>query len=224
MNKNYDLIIFDCDGTLVNSHDMNHSIMAEIANKYGDMSYSLESVEKEYLGIDYRKFFKLVEEKEDVQIPDDAPQQCVEMALKNIPTMMRKIEGVHETLARLSPHYKMNVASNANKPIVLKSLEATNLIQYFDADKIMAGRLMATPKPAPDLFLAAAKNMDVPAERTLVIEDSATGVQAGIAAGMDVWASTVVARDKESQEKALKEAGATRIFDRFIHIAETLGV
>jgi len=224
MNKKYDLIIFDCDGTLVNSHDMNHSIMAEIANKYGDISYSLESVEKEYLGIDYAKFFKMVAKKENIKIPDDAPKQCVDMALERIDTMMREIDGVSETLARLARHYKMNVASNANKPIVLKSLTAVNLIQYFDPSKIMAGRLMATPKPAPDLFLKAAENMGVSPERTLVIEDSATGVEAGRAAGMDVWASTVAARDIESQAKALKNAGAAHVFDRFIHIAETLGV
>jgi len=220
--KEYELIIFDCDGTLVNSHDMNHQIMADIANQYGDLSYSLETVEKEYLGIDYTKFFKMVEEKEGIIIPYEAPKKCVQMALEKIPTMMREIEGVYETLARLSMHYKMNVASNASQPIVLKSLEAVGLHKFFDAHKIMAGRAMATPKPAPDLFLAAAEKMGVAPERTLVIEDSATGVEAGIAAGMDVWVSTAVARDKESQEIALKKVGAERSFASFIHIAEAL--
>lgn len=224
MIQKYDLIIFDCDGTLVDSHDMNHQIMADIANQYGDLSYSLESVEKEYLGIDYTKFFKMVEEREGVTIPDDAPKQCVQMALEKIPTMMHDIEGVHETLERLNPHYKMNVASNASRPIVLKSLEATRLNKFFDVEKIMAGRAMAAPKPAPDLFLEAAKNMGVTPERTLVIEDSATGVQAARAAGMDVWVSTAVARDRESQEIILKEAGAERVFSTFIHIAEALNL
>jgi beta-phosphoglucomutase-like phosphatase (HAD superfamily) len=88
----------------------------------------------------------------------------------------------------------------------------------------MAGRAMAAPKPAPDLFLEAAKNMGVTPERTLVIEDSATGVQAARAAGMDVWVSTAVARDRESQEIILKEAGAERVFSTFIHIAEALNL
>lgn len=224
MNKNFDLIIFDCDGTLVNSHDMNHAIMAEIANQYGDFSYTFESVEKEYLGIDYAKFFKMVSDKEGVSIPDDAAQKCVELAYARIPTMMKKIDGTHDALARIAPHYKMNVASNANLKIVQESLKALKLETYFDLDKIMAGRAMATPKPAPDLFLTAAAKMNVAPNKCLVIEDSATGVQAGIAAGMEVWGFTGVSRAPESQEKQLKKAGATHVFDTFIHMADRLGV
>ncbi len=218
----YDLIIFDCDGTLVNSHDMNHSIMAEIANQYGGLSYSLESVEKEYLGIDYAKFFKMVSAKENIDIPDDAANQCVAMVYERIPTMMKKIDGTYEALERLAPYYKLNVASNANLKIVQDSLRATGLDQFFDLDKIMAGRAMATPKPAPDLFLAAAQNMNVAPQKCLVIEDSPTGVQAGVAAGMEVWGFTGAAREPELTSKALKSAGVSRVFSSFIHIADGL--
>lgn len=196
--------------------------MAHIANQYGGLAYTLESVEKEYLGIDYAKFFKLVAEKEGINIPDEAANKCVQLAYEKIPTMMCQIDGTHEALERLAPHYKLNVASNANLKIVRDSLRATELASFFDLDKIMAGRAMATPKPAPDLFLAAAAKMDVAPEKCLVIEDSATGVQAGVAAGMEVWGFTGAAREPESAEKLLKKSGAGRIFSSFIHIADAL--
>lgn len=219
----YDLIIFDCDGTLVDSHDMNHSIMAEIANEYGNLSYSMKSVEEEYLGVDYNKFFKMVASKEGLDIPEEASCRCVELALKNIPFMMCKVGGAAETLLRLSSGYKMTVCSNANKQIVLDSLKATNIDHFFEAEKIVAGRAMATPKPSPDLFLMAADKMGVAPSKCLVIEDSPTGVQAGVAAGMDVWGFTGVSHDPQAQEKCLKEAGATAIYTQLIHIAERLG-
>ncbi len=222
MTEKYDLIIFDCDGTLVNSHDMNHSIMAQIANEYGDLSYSMKSVEEEYLGVDYQKFFKMVGAKEGVKIPEDAPCKCVDLALQNIPSMMQEIEGVADTLEKLSPHYPLNVCSNANKKIVLESLRAVKIDQFFDEEKIVAGRAMATPKPAPDLFLLAAAKMAVDPARCLVIEDSPTGVMAGVAAGMEVWGFTGVSHDPKAQKKMLEEAGATEVFHRFIHIQQRL--
>lgn len=223
MTKKYDLIIFDCDGTLVDSHDMNHSIMAQLANEYGNLSYSMKSVEQEYIGVDYNKFFKMVAAKEGVGIPEYASCKCVELALKNIPTMMREIDGVHETLERLKPHYKLNVCSNANKQIVLESLQATKIDHFFDDDKIVAGRAMATPKPAPDLFLMAAAKMNVNPDKCLVIEDSSTGVQGAVAAGMDVWGFSGAAHDPDLREKELVSPGAAHVFSEFIHIAERLG-
>ena len=221
--KKYDLIIFDCDGTLVNSHDMNHSIMAEVANRHGDLSYTMKSVEEEYLGIDYLRFFKMVAEKENISIPESAAEECVELALKNIASQMQKIDGAYEVLERLAPHTKLNVASNANKTIVLNSLSAVGIDKFFNADHVVAGRAMATPKPAPDLFLLAAEKMETSPDKCLVIEDSKAGVQGAVAAGMDVWGFTGAAHDKKERESELERMGATAIFDRLIHIADSLG-
>lgn len=221
--KKYDLIIFDCDGTLVDSHEMNHSIMAQVANDYGGLAYTMKSVEKEYLGVDYEKFFKIVADKEGIEIPSDAPQRCVDLALENIKDRMNAIENVAQTLEILASHYQLNVASNANRQIVWESLKAISVDHHFDEDKIRAGRAMATPKPAPDLFLAAANVMNVESARCLVIEDSVTGATAGVAAGMDVIGFTGVSHNKLESQKALKEVGVIAVYDDFIHIAKHLG-
>ena len=223
MAKQYSHIIFDCDGTLVNSHDMNHSIMAEVANDYGNLSYSMKEVEKEYLGIDFGKFFKIVGEREGIEIPPEAPKRCLELALERSKTMMKEVEGCHDMLNALAPHYKMNVASNANKEVVIRSLTSVGVIDFFNPDFIVAGRAMAKPKPAPDLFLLAAEKMGADPAQCLVIEDSATGVSGAAAAGMEVWASTSVALYPEKAEKELLEAGASRVFGSLIHITEALG-
>ena len=220
----YELVIFDCDGTLVNSHDMNHAIMAEVANEYSNLSYCMREVEKEYLGIDFGKFFKIVGEKEGIEISADAPKRCLELALERSSTMMKEVDGCVEMLEMLAPHYKMNVASNANKGVVLQSLTAVGAIGFFNPELIVAGRVMAEPKPAPDLFLLAAEKMGVHPVNCLVIEDSVTGVTGAVAAGMDVWASTVVTQQPEKAEKELLAAGASHVFGSLIHIGEALGV
>lgn len=222
MGRAYTHIIFDCDGTLVNSHDMNHAIMAEVANDYGNLSYCMKEVEKEYLGIDFQKFFRIVGEKEGIEIPIDAPKRCLELALERSLTMINKVEGCTDMLKKLAPRYKMNVASNANVEVVRRSLTAVGAIDYFDSDLIVAGRAMAEPKPAPDLFLLAAEKIGADPSQCLVVEDSATGVTAAIAAGMDVWGFTGVAQHPEKAEQELLEAGAGRVFGSLIHIAEAL--
>ncbi len=219
----YDLIIFDCDGTLVSSHDMNHSIMAQVANEYGDLGYTMELVEQEYLGVAYNKFFKIIAQKHGIEIPEEtATERCIELAFQKIPAMVQEVMGVFDMLEKIQQHYSITVVSNANKSIVIRSLQALKLDQFFEEDKIVAGHEMATPKPAPDLFLLAAEKMDVEPSRCLVIEDSSTGVTAGVAAGMEVWGFTGVAHDKKHAESHLKQAGATHVFNDFIHMEERL--
>lgn len=221
--SDYDLIIFDCDGTLVDSHEMNHAMMAELANEYGDLSYTAKTVEDEFLGVDYFNFFRIVSEKEGVQFPEDITQRCVQRILQNASTMVRAIGGVEKLLSALKPHYEFAIASNANRDIVLKSLEAVGIDHYFEKDRVVAGRLMATPKPAPDLFLMAAERSGQNPDRCLVIEDSVSGVRAGVAAGMDVLGVTSVSDDPKKLKNKLLDAGAKVVFADIIHICEYLG-
>jgi HAD superfamily hydrolase (TIGR01509 family) len=106
------------------------------------------------------------------------------------------------------------LASSSERERVLFSLEVTGLADLF-GDRLFTSQMVTRGKPAPDLFLLAATRMGAAPARTLVIEDSVSGVTAGKAAGMTVWGfvggSHYAHRDGRRQ---LEEAGADRVFDR----------
>ena len=122
------------------------------------------------------------------------------------------IEGVKSVLEDLRiPHC---VASSSDIDRVSFSLSLTGLAPHFDT-RLFTSQMVARGKPAPDLFLYAAERMQVDSHRTLVVEDSVSGVKAGKAAGMTVWGfvggSHYRSRDGQS---ILREAGADRVFGR----------
>jgi HAD superfamily hydrolase (TIGR01509 family) len=122
------------------------------------------------------------------------------------------IEGVQSVLEGLRiPHC---VASSSDVDRVSFSLALTGLAPYFDA-RLYTSQMVARGKPAPDLFLYAAERMQADSHRTLVIEDSVSGVQAGKAAGMTVWGFVGGSHYQSRDGKAiLGEAGADRVFER----------
>jgi beta-phosphoglucomutase-like phosphatase (HAD superfamily) len=108
-------------------------------------------------------------------------------------------------------------ASGADRFKVEMQLSKVGLIEFF-AGRIFSGHEMARSKPAPDVYLAAAQHLQVPPQRCLVIEDTTTGVTAGVAAGATVWAYCPL----EQQGAALRQAGASRLFDRMSHLPELM--
>jgi beta-phosphoglucomutase-like phosphatase (HAD superfamily) len=95
---------------------------------------------------------------------------------------------------------------------------------HFTPDTVFTKIQVKNPKPAPDLFLYAAAQMGADPERCLVIEDSTTGVRAGVAAGMTTWGFTGSNHDPAKQAQNLQSAGAHAVFERLIHIQERLGL
>jgi len=131
------------------------------------------------------------------------------------------IEGVKSVLEDLRiPHC---VASSSDVERVSFSLSLTGLAPHFGT-RLYTSQMVKRGKPAPDLFLYAAERMQVEPHRTLVIEDSISGVTAGKAAGMAVWGfvggSHYRSRDGEA---ILREAGADRVFRRMADFWRTDG-
>jgi HAD superfamily hydrolase (TIGR01509 family) len=122
------------------------------------------------------------------------------------------IEGVQSVLEDLRiPHC---VASSSDVERVSFSLSLTGLAPHFDT-RLYTSQMVARGKPAPDLFLYAAERMQVDPDRTLVIEDSVSGVRAGKAAGMTVWGFVGGSHFRSRDGHAiLRKAGADRVFGR----------
>jgi HAD superfamily hydrolase (TIGR01509 family) len=208
-----DLIIFDCDGVLVDSEVLSCRCLSEILAGYG-IDLGPDQVLDLFLG---RSMTAVREHYQALgrMIPEQFPADLKAGVRAAFLSGLCPIEGVNAVLENLQiPHC---VASSSDADRVSFSLSLTGLAPHFDA-RLYTSQMVERGKPAPDLFLYAAEKMQADPRRTLVIEDSVSGVSAGKAAGMTVWGFVGGSHYQSRDGKAiLSEAGADRVFG---HMAE----
>lgn len=206
----FDLVIFDCDGVLVDSEILSCRCLSEVLGRYG-VAIGVDEVFHRFLG---RSTVSIVSELRAAgyAIPDDFPQVLRRDIRNAFAAELKPIENIVDVVRRLARKYC--VASSSDLDRVEFSLGLTGLAELFDG-RIFTAQMVKHGKPAPDLFLLAAERMEVSPARTLVIEDSVSGVQAAKAAGMTAWGfvggSHYAARDGRD---LLLRAGADRVFER----------
>ena len=223
LENSYDLIIFDCDGTLVDSEYLNNKVCGDVLRDFGLSEYTTEKCFVEFSGRSWTEIRQILEDRHELEIPDQLIQDYIKGVDEQRGTLLKTIPHALETAARCGNKTKICVGSNGERTNVLKSLEQCGFMDIFTNDTIFTKIQVERPKPHPDLFLFAAEQMGVAPSKCLVIEDSPTGVRAGIAAEMDVWGFVACSHDPDLQKKHLKESGATLVFDNFIHISDQLG-
>jgi HAD superfamily hydrolase (TIGR01509 family) len=206
----FDLVIFDCDGVLVDSEVLSCRCLSETLRGYG-IEVSLEEVFQRFLG---RSTASILDHYRAAGhlVPNDFPDVLRRRLRCAFAAELKPIEHIDGVLRRLAGAYC--VASSSDLDRVQFSLGLTGLSDLI-GERIFTAQMVANGKPAPDLFLLAAARMGASPARTLVIEDSISGVQAAKAAGMTVWGfvggSHYAARDGR---EALMAAGADRVFER----------
>ena len=191
------LVIFDCDGVLVDSEILSAQVFAEcLAEEYGihvSKYYSLEA----YRGKSVADCISMITDELTVKLGwHDAPKAEREERGRNFwrhvqlqtlvacENRLLPVVGVESVLQKLQQKsIPFCVASNGRHEKMAVTLAKTNLLQYV-AGRVFSFEDVSRGKPAPDLFLHAAKTMDVPAGQAIVVEDSLTGVIAAKAAGM----------------------------------------
>lgn len=177
------LVIFDCDGVLIDSEIISASILIDQLAALG-VAIDLGYVQEHFLGrsfpsvvVDIRKSFGL-----DLQPEfEDNYRQKLLSIFEN---ELQVTEGLENVLDALS--CKSCVATSSSPKRVKRSLELVGLNGYF-GENVFTASEVKNGKPAPDLFLHTANSMGVSVENCLVIEDSVTGVRAALAANMNVW-------------------------------------
>ncbi len=205
-----DLIIFDCDGVLVDSEVLSCRCLSKVLASYG-IDLGLDQALDLFLG---RSMTAVVEHYAALgrPIPEQFSTELTAGVRAAFTSALCPIEGVSSILEGLQiPHC---VASSSDVDRVSLSLSLTGLAPHFD-NRLYTSQMVERGKPAPDLFLHAAKRMQADPRRTLVIEDSISGVAAGKAAGMTVWGFVGGSHYQSRDGKAiLREAGADRVFGR----------
>ena len=204
------LIIFDCDGVLVDSELLSCRCLCEALAGCG-IDVGLEETLDLFLG---RSLDAVLEHYQGLgrSIPRQFPAELMVKVQETFRSALCPIDGIGSVLEGLKiPHC---VASSSTLDRVSLSLSLTGLARHF-GDRLYTAQMVDRGKPAPDLFLYAAERMAADPCRTLVIEDSVSGVVAAKAAGMTVWGfvggSHYQARDGRAN---LSDAGADRVFAR----------
>jgi HAD superfamily hydrolase (TIGR01509 family) len=205
-----DLIIFDCDGVLVDSEVLSCRCLSETLAGYG-INLGLDQALDLFLG---RSVTAVLDHYEALgrSIPEQFSTELKAGVRAAFLSALCPIEGVNSVLEGLQiPHC---VASSSDVDRVSFSLSLTGLAPHFDR-RLYTSQMVERGKPAPDLFLYAADRMQADPRRSLVIEDSVSGVTAGKAAGMTVWGFFGGSHYQSRDGKAiLHEAGADRVFGR----------
>jgi HAD superfamily hydrolase (TIGR01509 family) len=205
-----DLIIFDCDGVLVDSEVLSCRCLCEALAGCG-IEVGLEETLDLFLG---RSLDAVLEHYQGLgrPIPRQFPAELMAKVQETFRAALCPIDGVGSVLEGLRMAHC--VASSSTLDRVSLSLSLTGLARHF-GDRLYTAQMVDRGKPAPDLFLYAARRMQADPARTLVIEDSVSGVRAAKAAGMTAWGfvggSHYRVRDGAAN---LHEAGADRVFAR----------
>jgi HAD superfamily hydrolase (TIGR01509 family) len=205
-----DLIIFDCDGVLVDSEVLSCSCLSEGLAGYG-IDLDLDQALELFLG---RSMSAVLDhyQASGHRIPEQFSTELKTRVRAVFETALCPIAGVNSVLEDLQiPHC---VASSSDLDRVSFSLSLTGLAPHFDS-RLYTAQMVARGKPAPDLFLYAAEKMRTDPRHTLVIEDSVSGVTAAKAAGMTVWGFVGGSHYQSRDGRALLyKAGADRVFGR----------
>ncbi len=176
------LVIFDCDGVLVDSEPISIRIDVEMFAEVG-MTVSAQEVIERFVGRSPEVLAHAVEERLG-HPPSEGWQERGERRLRRaFEAELQPVAGIRDALERIS--LPACVASSSPPERLRFKLELTGLYERF-AGRIFSAAEVANGKPAPDLFLHAARQMAVDPADCVVVEDSRYGVQAARAAGMDV--------------------------------------
>jgi HAD superfamily hydrolase (TIGR01509 family) len=212
------LIIFDCDGVLVDSEIIAHQLLAQMMTDLGHPMTTAESVQK-FAGRNLADILPVIEAMLGQKISDDLGQRYGSLLLERLRRDLKPIAGVKEAIAALRCPYC--VASSSSLERIRLSLEVTKLAPLFGSN-IFSATEVAHGKPAPDLYLLAARTMAVVPEHCVVIEDSALGTSAGRAAGMKVIGFTGGAHATSDATKHLAAAGANPIIYSMVELPSTV--
>ena len=222
LNKPYDLIIFDCDGTLVDSEYMNMLALVEVLHDFGLTQYKMDYALDAFGGFRFSAITELITKETGHVFPEDASLKYRQKVHDFAPIHMKSIEGVMDMVHTAQSFAKTCVVSNGERNNVTRSLDFVGLKPLFSDNDVISGLMAPNPKPAPDLFLMAAEKAGVCPSKTLVLEDSTTGVIGALAAGMEVWGFCGTHHEAEKQATRLLDIGATKVFHKMSGISEAL--
>ena len=203
-----DLIIFDCDGVLVDSEVISCRAHAEVLTRHG-YPITSDQVLARFLGVSDREARQTIESEMARKLPDDFEAQMKQAALQRYAGELVAIPHIGEAIAAIG--LPKCVASSGTPEKIRHGLTCAGLYDIL-TPHIFSAVQVARGKPAPDLFLFAAEQMEAEPSKCIVIEDSVPGVIGGHAAGMTVLGFHGGSHCRTGHADLLRAAGAALTF------------
>lgn len=203
--QDIDLVIFDCDGVLVDSEILAVRVTVALLEELG-VRMSCEETLEAFMSLGPNAARKQIEIENGITLPGNFREATARRMKEVFPSELRPIAGIENILSRLSLPYC--VASNSSHARLRQTFEIIGFTPFFEG-RVFSAEDVARGKPAPDLFLHAASRMGgVDPSRCLVIEDSTTGVTAARVAGMRVIGFCGGGHIRDGHDRRLLELGA----------------
>ena len=207
----FDAVLFDCDGVLVDSEPLTHRVLHSMLHARGWALSEAECMET-FLGNAVKDKKDLIEERTGQPLTEEWMEQfraernaLLERELQAIPHIHAAVQALHTALGG-----QIACASGADRIKIELQIEKVGLTPYF-AGRIFSGHETPRSKPFPDVYLAAAAALGVEPTRCAVVEDTVTGVTAGVVAGATVFGYNP-GGPEHATPQALRAAGATQVF------------
>ncbi|MHA3723987.1 HAD family hydrolase [Leucobacter sp. HY1910] len=204
-------VLFDCDGVLVDSEAITNGVLREMLHELGWPISEPECVAL-FIGRALKDQWAVILERTGFRIDDAWIGQFRarrDIALRERVTAIPGVLGALE-LIKSAYGTKIAVASGADRSKIEMQLSLTGLADFF-GDRVFSGMEVPRSKPAPDVYLAAARALKIAPDRAVVVEDTVAGVTAGVAAGATVLGYSSGALTS-AQPQALRKAGAVNVF------------
>ena len=211
MARRCDAVLFDCDGVLLDSEPITNGVLRDMLQELG---WSLTPAEcmRLFVGKAVKDERAIIEARTGRPVTDEwlalfrtRRNQRLEREVAPIAGAPQAVAAIHAAL-----HGRIACASGADRPKVELQLARCALMPFFDG-RIFSGHDLPRSKPAPDVYLAAAAALQVDPARCAVVEDTVTGVRAGVAAGATVFGYSPPEAGHDAPA-ALRAAGAAHIF------------
>ncbi|HUH80288.1 MAG TPA: HAD family phosphatase [Solirubrobacteraceae bacterium] len=178
-------VVFDLDGVLIDSEGVWNTARREVALAQG--GHWSEGAQRAMMGMSSTEWSAYMHDRLAVELP---PERISEIVVSKLLELYRHemplLPGAVEAVDSLSEVWPLGLASSANRPVIELVLSLSGLWERFAAT--VSSEEVPHGKPAPDVYLQAARELDVPAEECVAVEDSANGIRSAAAAQMSVIA------------------------------------
>ena len=214
------LIIFDFDGVIADSEYLANVLLAEIVTELGKPT-SVEDCYRLYMGQRFEEIIVSIENSIGRPVSNNFPGEYQQRTLNLFRQKLQAVDGAREYIEHFK-HIPQCIASSSSPDRLAACLDILKLKDLFD-QSVYSASLVENGKPHPDIFLYAADHMGVDPSNCLVIEDSPSGVKAGVAAGMSVIGLTAASHIQSGHSERLLAAGAHSVAATFEDVKTLTG-
>ncbi len=178
-------VVFDLDGLLLDSEQLWDEVREELARERGGRWH--EGAQRDMMGMSSPEWSRYMHEVIGLpEPPEEIAAEVVRRMMERYREQLPLLPGALEAVERLAARWPLGLASSSNRELIDLTLQLSGMDKYFRAS--VSSEEVARGKPAPDVYLEAARRLGVPPERCAAIEDSHNGIRSAKAAAMRVMA------------------------------------